>query len=151
MIAALANLIFSLVSLLSNSISYVIFHVTACSFVLFVQAFKIPGEAICALIKLVRDTAESCFPKLCELLVDLVYQVFTFLFDLAKGRFLTLSDSILLKIGDVREKGMTWFDMFLKEWPKVFEGFIEMVSTIVSGLWNNYKDALYYVYQKLFK
>jgi len=149
MIAALANLIFLTISLLSSSISYVIFHVAACSFVLFVQTFKIPGEAINALIKLVRDTAESFVPKLCKVVVDVITEVFTILFDLAKGRVIRISDSISLNIGDVREKGMPWFDQFLKEWPKVFEGFIDMLSTMVSGLWNNYKGALYYVYQKL--
>lgn len=149
MIAALANLIFLTVSFLCNTISYVIFHVAACSFVLFVKTFKIPGEAVYALIKLVRDTAESCFPKLCKLVIDVINEVFTILFDLAKGRVMRISDSISLTIGDVREKGMPCFDQFLKEWPKVFEGLIEMVSTVVSGLWNNYKDALYYVYQKV--
>ncbi|CAA7023726.1 unnamed protein product [Microthlaspi erraticum] len=149
MIASLANLIFSTVCLLSNSISYVIFHVAACSFVLFVQTFKIPGEAIQALIKLVRDTAESCLPKLCKFAVDVISEVSTILFGMAKGRVMRLSDSISMTIGDVREKGMPWFDLFLKEWPKVFEGFNETVSTVVSGLWNNYKAALYYVYQKL--
>ncbi|ESQ37086.1 hypothetical protein EUTSA_v10002922mg [Eutrema salsugineum] len=144
-----SNLIFSTVCFLSNSISYVIFHAAACSFVLFVQTFKIPGEAMYALIKLVRDTSESCFPKLCKIGVDVICEGFTIFFDLAKGRAMRILDSISLTIGNVREKGMPWFDEFLKEWPKVFEGFIEMVSTVFSGLWNNYKDALYYVYRKL--
>ncbi|CAN7048860.1 hypothetical protein BRARA_G00564 [Brassica rapa] len=149
MIAALANLIFSTVTFLCNSISYVIFHVAACSFCLFVQTFKIPGEAIYALIKLVRDTSESCFLKLCKLGVDVISEMFTTLFDLAKGRAMKISDLILLTIGNVSEKGMPWLNQFLEEWPKVFDGFVEMVLTVVSGLWNNYKDSLYYVYRKL--
>lgn len=149
MIAALANLIFSTISLLCNSISYVIFQFAACTFVLFVQTFKIPGEAINALIKLVRDTAESCVPKLFKLVVDIINEVVTILFGLAKERVMRISDSISLTICDVKEKGMPWFDQFLKEWPKVFEGFIDMLSTVASGLWNNYKGALYYVYRKL--
>lgn len=149
MIAALANLIFSTVSFLSNSISYVIFHVAACFFCLFVQTFKIPGEAIYALIKLVRDTSESCLLKLCKLGFDVISEMFTTLIDLAKGHVMRISDSISLTIGNVSEKGMPWLNQFLEEWPKVLYGFIEMVLTVVSDLWNNYKDALYYVYRKL--
>lgn len=149
MIAALAKLIFSTVSFLSNSISYVIFHVAACFFCIFVQTFKIPGEAIYALIKLVRDTFESCSIKLCKLGVDVISEMFTTLFDLAKGRVMRISDSISLTIGHVSEKGMPWLNQFFEEWPKVVDGFIEMVLTVVSGLWNNYKDALYYVYRKV--
>ncbi|KAH0917597.1 hypothetical protein HID58_025257 [Brassica napus] len=65
------------------------------------------------------------------------------------GRAMKISDLILLTIGNVSEKGMPWLNQFLEEWPKVLDGFVEMVLTVVSGLWNNYKDSLYYVYRKL--
>nr|POF12097.1 hypothetical protein CFP56_08861 [Quercus suber] len=48
-------------------------------------------------------------------------------------------------IGVLVEKTRTSFEGFLNDFPEIMENFTKMVSTVVTDLWNNYKDALGYV------
>lgn len=42
------------------------------------------------------------------------------------------------------EKTKTWLDGLLTDFPEVFYGLSEIISTMVTDLWNIYKDALGY-------
>lgn len=41
-----------------------------------------------------------------------------------------------------KEKTKTWLDGLLTDFPEVFYGLSEIISTMVTDLWNIYKDAL---------
>lgn len=43
-----------------------------------------------------------------------------------------------------KEKTRSWLDGLLTDFPEVFDGFSEIISTMVTDLWNIYKDALGY-------
>lgn len=116
--------------------------------VLSIQALKVPGEAIQAALDQVAEVTKWCFEYFSEFLIEAVKTLISSVFDvLANG----VSGSAAFAgsaIGGLVEQTRSSFEELLKDvLPKVMEGFSEMMSTIVSDFFNNFKDALGYVTQ----
>ncbi|KAG2669632.1 hypothetical protein I3760_14G041100 [Carya illinoinensis] len=146
MVLFLLKFFFLAISALSNFVARFFFPAVANLLVLSIQALKVPGEAIQAALELVAEVTKGCLEYFLEFLIEVVKTIISSVFDvLVNG----VSGSVTFAgtaIGGLVEQTRNSFEELLKDvLPPVIEGFSEMMSTMVSDLWNNYKDALGYV------
>ncbi|KAG6628832.1 hypothetical protein CIPAW_14G039500 [Carya illinoinensis] len=146
MVLFLLKFIFLAISALSNFVARFFFPAVANLLVLSIQALKVPGEAIQAALELVAEVTKGFLEYFLEFLIEVVKTLISSVFDvLVNG----VSGSVTFAgtaIGGLVEQTRNSFEELLKDvLPPVIDGFSEMMSTMVSDLWNNYKDALGYV------
>ena len=93
----------------------------------------------------VGEAIKGCLEYFLELLIEVIKTIISSVFDaLING--VTGSAAVTgSAIGGLVEKTRTSFEGLLNDFPEIMEGFSEMISTVVTDLWNNYKDALGYV------
>ncbi|KAI3782847.1 hypothetical protein L2E82_12905 [Cichorium intybus] len=141
----LINIIFSTITLLSNLISRLLFTVTACLLVIAIQGLKVPGEALQAGMEQVGGLIKSCVEYLFEIVVEMISGIVGLAFDLVKeGVFGTVVATGAVA-GGLVEKMRSGFDLVVEEIPAVIVSAMEMVTTMVTDLWNNYIEAQSYV------
>ncbi|GFY99405.1 hypothetical protein Acr_13g0008060 [Actinidia rufa] len=145
MVLFLLKIIFLALSTLSNLVSRFVLTATAYLLVLAIHAFKVPGKAAKGAIEQVSDAVKSCAEYLLEVLLEAVSTAIYALFDLLKEGVSGSAVAAGSAIGGLVEKMRNSADGLLKDLPEVLKGFWEMVSTIGTDLWNNYKEAIGYV------
>lgn len=146
MVIFLLKFIFLAINALSNFVARLFFTAVANLLVLSIQALKVPGEAVQAVLEQVAEVTKGCLEHFSEFLIQVVKTLISSVFDvLVNG----VSGSVTFAgsaIGGLVEQTRSSFEELLKDvLPQVMEGFSEMTSTMVSDLWNNCKDALGYV------
>lgn len=85
--------------------------------------------------------AESFFVSL----VEVIGNIFSTLFDLSKEGISNSAAAIESALGVLMEQTGNSVVGLLNGLALVFEGFVGMVSTIITDLWNNLMDATGYV------
>ncbi|KAK2662732.1 hypothetical protein Ddye_001306 [Dipteronia dyeriana] len=149
MIVFILNFIFCIITALSTLITRLIFSTTAYLLVLIIQAFKVPGEAIHGALEQLGDSIKACFESLLQVLMEAIGSMISYGFDLLKE---AVTESIVVTgstMGGLAEITRNSLDEVIKSLPEIFNGFSEMLSTIVKDLWDNYIDALGYVTQNV--
>lgn len=138
-------MIFFAVNAISNLVSRLIFTVTAYVLVLIIQAFKVPGEAAHGALQQIAEAIKGCFEYLLEMIMEAISSLISSCFDLLT-EVVTGSAAVTgSAVGGLVEKARNSFDGLLKDLPELANDFYEMVSTLISDLWNNYKEAVGYV------
>ncbi|KAA8550573.1 hypothetical protein F0562_002257 [Nyssa sinensis] len=137
--------IFMAVSTLSNIISRIIFTATAYLLVLVIQSFKVPGQAIQGALEQLADVIKAFLEYFLELVLEVISTSISGLFDIITEGVSSSAVAAGTAIGGLVELMRTWLDGLLEGLPVAVEGFLEMISTMVTDLWNNYKDAIGYV------
>jgi phage-related protein len=145
MVIFLLKFIFLAITTLSNLISRLFFTTVANLLVLVIYGFRVPGEAMQGVLEQVGEAIKGCLEYVLELVVEVVKYFISSFFDALIAAVTGSAAAAGSAAGDLVEKTRTSLEGLLKDLPEVMEGFLEMVSTIVSDLWNNYKDALGYV------
>ncbi|KAF5930649.1 hypothetical protein HYC85_031522 [Camellia sinensis] len=145
MVLFLLNLIFTALSTLSNLITKLIFNATAYLIVLMIQAFKVPGEAFQNGLEQVAELIKSLIEYLVGLAADAISNLILSLFNLVVEGVSGSAAATGLVLGGLVEQTRNSLDGLFKDLPDVLGGFKEMISTIISDLWNNYKEAAGYV------
>ncbi|GFZ13336.1 hypothetical protein Acr_23g0017210 [Actinidia rufa] len=145
MLPFLLKFLFLALSTLSYLISRFLLTATAYLLVLAIHAFKVPGEAVKGALEQVSDAVKSCVEYLLEVLLEALSAAVSTLFDLLKDGISGSAAATGSAIGGLVEQMRNSVDGLLKDLPEVLEGFSEMVSTIVTDLWNNYREAIGYV------
>ncbi|KAG5567217.1 hypothetical protein RHGRI_002692 [Rhododendron griersonianum] len=140
MVLVLLNFVFSAVTAITNLLSRLILTATACLLVLVIQALKLSGGAMKVAIEQLSAFAESFFVSL----VEGIGNIFSTLFDLSKERISNSADAIGSALGVLMEQTGNSVVGLLNGLALVFEGFVGMVSTIITDLWNNLMDATGY-------
>ncbi|KVI01336.1 hypothetical protein Ccrd_020403 [Cynara cardunculus var. scolymus] len=140
----LINLIFSTIIMLSNLLSHLIFNTTAYLLVIAIQGLRVPGEALQSAMEQIADLIRTCIGYVLEVVMEVISEIVGLVFDLVKeGVFGSVSATGAATVGVV-EKMKSGFDGLTEEIPAVVEGVVEMVTTVVSDLWNNYMNAQNY-------
>ncbi|GMY33834.1 Anti-sigma-I factor RsgI6 like [Fagus crenata] len=141
----LLKIIFLAISTLSNFITRLFFTTIANLLIVLIHAFKVPGESMQGVLEQVGEAIKGCLEYFLELLIEVIKTIISSVFDaLING--VTGSAAVTgSAIGGLVEKTRTSFEGLLNDFPEIIEGFSEMISTVVTDLWNNYKDALGYV------
>ncbi|KAL3531070.1 hypothetical protein ACH5RR_010392 [Cinchona calisaya] len=145
MVLFLFNLVFLALSTMLNIISRLIFQGTAHFIVLTIQAFKLPGQAVQGLLEKLGDVIKACLEYLVELVIEAISTLISSLFDLVKDGVSGSATAAGSAIGGLA----TLIDGLVKDLPEVLQGFSEMITTVATDLWDNYKDALGYINENL--
>ena len=145
MVLFLLKFLFLALSILSNLVSRFLLTAIAHLLVLAIHAFKVPGEAAKGALEQVSDAVKSCAEYLLEGLLEALSDAISTLFDLLKEGVSGSAAATGSAIGGLVEQMRNSVDGLLKDLPEVLEGFSEMVSTIVTDLWNNCREAIGYV------
>lgn len=144
MMVFILKFIFLAIITLSNLISKLLFTSIANLLVL-IQAFKVPGEALQGGLEQVGEALKGCLEYFLELLIEVIMTIISTVFDVLINGATSSAAVTGSAIGGLVEKTRTSFEGLLNDFPEIMENFTEMVSTVVTDLWNNYKDALGYV------
>lgn len=145
----LLKFIFFIVSTISNLISRLIFSTTAHVLVQLLQAFKVPGERTQNALEQVRNVVQGCIEYLVDLAMNVTTSIISFIFDLLKEGISSSSVATVSAITGLMEITKNSLDGLLKDVPEVLKAFTEMISTIVTDLLNNCKDAIGYVAENI--
>lgn len=145
MVLFLLNLVFFVISTLLNVVSRLIFTTAAYLLVLTIQAFKLPGQAIQGALEQVGDVMRTCFEYLVELGIEAISTLISSFFDLLKDGISGSAAATGSAIGGLMENTRASLDGLIKDLPEVFEGFTEMITTVATDLWDNYKHAIGYI------
>ena len=145
MVVFLLKVIFLAISTLANFTTRLFFTAIANLLIVLIHAFKVPGESMQGVLEQVGEAIKGCLEYFLELLIEVIKTIISSVFDaLING--VTGSAAVTgSAIGGLVEKTRTSFEGLLNDFPEIMEGFSEMISTVVTDLWNNYKDALGYV------
>ncbi|KAG2672586.1 hypothetical protein I3843_13G041400 [Carya illinoinensis] len=145
MVIFLLKIIFLAITTSWNLLTRLLFTAVANLLVVSIHAFKVPGEAARGALEQVAEALRGCLEYFLELLIEAVKTLISTVFDaLING----VSGSAVFAgsaIGGLVEQTRTNLEGLLTDVPELLESFSEMISTMVSDLWNNYKDALGYV------
>ncbi|KAB2020908.1 hypothetical protein ERO13_D07G096300v2 [Gossypium hirsutum] len=145
MLVLLLKFVFSLVTTLSNLVTRSIFIATAYVLVVLIQAFKVPGEALQVALEKLADAIKVCFEYFFEMIVELMGSLISTVFDSFVDAVTTSASVSGEAVGILVEKTRMSLQELLTGLPEIAEGFSEMVSTVVTDLWNNCMQALGYV------
>jgi phage-related protein len=145
MVVFLLKIIFLTISTLSNLVTRVCFTAVASLLVLFIYGFKVPGEAAQGILQQVGEAIKGCLEYILELLIEAIKSLISSVFDALIAGVTGSAAAAGSAAGDLVEKTRTSLQGLLEDLPEVAAGFSEMISTIVSDLWNNFNDALAYV------
>ncbi|EXB84484.1 hypothetical protein L484_015815 [Morus notabilis] len=141
----LIKIIFVTLSTLSYFVSRLIFSTTAYLIVFLIQALKVPGENAKGLLEQLAEVLKGVLQYVLELMVEVITTIFSTSFDLLKegavGSASVVGSAIMGLVVQTRDS----LEGLLKDLPESFQGFYEMISTIATDMFNNYKDALEYV------
>ncbi|CAA3020484.1 hypothetical protein CFP56_54666 [Olea europaea subsp. europaea] len=149
MVVFLLKFIFFIVTMISNLLSRLIFSTTAHVLVQLIQAFKVPGERAQSALEQVRNVVQGCLEYIVDLSIDVTTSFISFFFDLLKEGISSSLVAAVSAVTGLMENTRTSLDGLLKDVPEVLEAFTEMVTTIVTDLLNNCKDAIGYVTQNI--
>lgn len=141
--------VFWALSTFANLASLLIFRGIAYVLVLAIQGLRAPGLAINTILERAAGGLKAGFEYLLERLSDAIVSLITSGFDLLTEAISGSLSSTGFAIGELVAKTKNSFDDLAKALPEVFEGASEMIGAIVGDLWNNYKDAIAYVLDKL--
>ncbi|OMO66025.1 hypothetical protein CCACVL1_21313 [Corchorus capsularis] len=145
MLAMLLKIIFYVVSTLSNLVTRLIFSATAYVVVLLIHAFKVPGEALQGALEQLAEAIKTCFEYLVELIIELTASLISSGFNLIIEAVTSSASVSGTVFGTLVEKTKSSLEELLTGLPEIADGFSEMISTVITDLWNNYKYALGYV------
>ncbi|KAF5930651.1 hypothetical protein HYC85_031524 [Camellia sinensis] len=110
-----------------------------------IQAFKVPSEAFQSGLEQVVELIKSLIEYLVGLAVDAISNLILSLFNLVVEGVSGSAAATGLVLGGLVEQTRNSLDGLFKDLPDVLGGFKEMISTIISDLWNNHKEATGYV------
>lgn len=145
MVAGLLKLVFYTISTITNLISRLIFSTTAFFLVVLIQAFKVPGGATRGIIEQAAEAIKSVSEYVLGLIIDVISTIISFIFDTIKDVIIESIVSGSSAVADLVDQTKTSLEGLLNDVPEIIEGFSEMVTTMVSDLWNNCMEALGYV------
>ena len=141
----LLKFLFSVLSIICYFVSRCIFSTIAYLLVFFIQALKVPGQNAKGLLEQVTEYLKGFFEYFLELAVEVITTIISTSFDLLKEGVMGSASVASSAIIGLVEQTRTSFEGLVKDLPDLLQGFSEMVSTIVTDLLNNCKDALGYV------
>lgn len=133
----------------ANLVSLVIFKAIAYILVAAIQVLRAPGIAINTLLQHATEGVKSAFEYLFELLWDAITSLISSTFDLLVETITGSFSAIASAIGELIGKMQSSLDDLAKALPEILEGASEMIGTIAENLWENYKDAIGYVKEKM--
>lgn len=142
----LVRFIFLAITALSSLVFRLIFSATAHLLVLIIQGCRLPSQAVQGGLQLIADATRACFELVLEFIVEKISSSAAAAFDLlieGISASAALTGSALE--GLVEKTRNSLHGVLENSLSQLAEDFGEMISAIMTALWNNYKDAVRYV------
>ncbi|KAJ6710977.1 F21O3.2 PROTEIN [Salix koriyanagi] len=137
--------IFLAITALSSLVFRLIFSATAYLLVLIIQGCRLPSQAVQGGLQLIADATRACFELVLEFIVEKISSSTAAAFDLlieGISASAALTGSALE--GLVEKTRNSLHGVLENSLSQLAEDFGEMISAIMTALWNNYKDAVRY-------
>ncbi|GAB2214651.1 hypothetical protein Droror1_Dr00019011 [Drosera rotundifolia] len=144
-LVSLFKFIFFTLNSVSNLIFRIIFTTIAHVVVLTIHGLKVSGETTMGILQEVSGFMKSILEYVVGLIFEAMNEILLTTFNLVKDGIveaLSVTSSI---VGGLIEMAKGSLEGLLSDVPEVANGFKDMVSTFVSDLWNNYKEAMGYI------
>nr|DAD24147.1 TPA_asm: hypothetical protein HUJ06_025610 [Nelumbo nucifera] len=140
MAVCLLKIAFWVLSTLSNLASLLIFSGVAHLLVLVMQLLRVPGECISLVLQLLKNFIEALFEFFWQLLMEAITSLVSAGFDSFKFAISGISDGISSAIGELGSQMKDAVDSV------IYETLSEMAQTFLKDIWNNYMNAIGYVW-----
>lgn len=103
------------------------------------------GGATKGIIEQAAEAIKSVLEYVLGLIIDMISTIISFIFDTIKGVVIESIVSGSSAVADLADKTKTSLEGLLNDVPEIVERFSEMVTKMISDLWNNCMEALGYV------
>ncbi|KAL9675542.1 hypothetical protein QQ045_003744 [Rhodiola kirilowii] len=141
------NLIFTLISFISNLISFTVFKLVAVLLVFVIQTFKISGEAVQGVLEQLGGVIKWVFDHVWELALDSVWNLVEYVLELAwEAAWGSVKGAGSAVVGLV-EKAREAIGGMMESDPEIVDGLWEMMGSIGDGFWSNCVDAVKHVFE----
>lgn len=147
MVLLFLNTVFSMLGTFFCCIIHLFLCTSACAFVLMIQALKIPGEVIQTGLQALGDAIKGCLKCLLNLLLQVLSDAVSSLFDLLWKRIAEGSSTTFITMEEVIANLRILSAELSKDLVQVFEGLQQMFCKIVEDLLKHYVDAVKYALQ----
>ncbi|WJX81608.1 hypothetical protein P8452_64469 [Trifolium repens] len=130
---------------LSSLLTRLIFNTIAYAIVLLIQGLRSSGDGSLGIFQKLAEIIKTCFEFILQILIDSISSIVSLAFDVLKD---TITGSVSATgsiAAELAEKLKTSFEESLKQLPELIEEISDMMSNMVTELWNNYKEAVEYV------
>ncbi|KAK2414053.1 hypothetical protein QL285_036691 [Trifolium repens] len=122
-----------------------IFSTIAYTIVLLIQGLRSSGDGSLGIFQQLAEIIKTCFEFILQILIDSITSIVSLVFDVLKD-IITGSVSATGSMGaGLAEKLKTSFEESLKQLPELIGEISDMMSNMVTELWNNCKEAVEYV------
>ncbi|CAJ2670106.1 unnamed protein product [Trifolium pratense] len=122
-----------------------IFNTIAYTIVLLIQGLRTSGEGSLGIFQQLADIIRTCFEFILQIIIDSMSSIVSLAFDVLKD-IITGSVSATGSIAaGLAEKLKTSFEESFEQVPELFGELSEMMSNMVTELWNNCMEAVEYV------
>ncbi|KAL5057623.1 hypothetical protein RYX36_029227 [Vicia faba] len=145
MLVLLLKPITFLVATLWSLLTRVVFNTIAYTIVLLIQGLKSSGEGSLGIFQQVAEIIRACFEFILQLLIGSINSIVSLVFDAVTDIITGSVSATGSMAAEFAEKLKTSFEESLKQVPELFEEVFDMMSNMVTDLWNNYKEAVGYV------
>ncbi|CAK8561083.1 unnamed protein product [Lathyrus sativus] len=145
MLVLLLKPITFLVSTLWSLLTRLIFNTIAYTIVLLIQGLKTSGEGSLGIFQQVAEIIRACFEFVLQLLIGSISSIVSLVLDAVKNVITGSVSATGSMAAELAEKLKTSFEESLKQVPELLEEVFDMMSNMVTDLWNNYKEAVGYV------
>ncbi|GAA0169158.1 hypothetical protein LIER_23702 [Lithospermum erythrorhizon] len=150
MLILLIKIILSFISTFLSLVCSLILASISRFLVLFIQAFRVPGQAIQGILDILANIIKSWVEYLVEILLKAIYYVISSMFDhlveAISGSAVSTGSTIVELVGKLRET----FESLFIEAPEVGEVTTNLITNLLENLFDNYKDAIGYILENAF-
>jgi phage-related protein len=122
-----------------------IFNTIAYTIVLLIQGLRSSGEGSLGIFQQVAEIIKTCFEFILQILIDSISSIVSLVFDVLKDIITGSVSATGSMAAGLAEKLKTSFEESLKQLPELIGEISDMMSNMVTELWNNYKEAVEYV------
>ncbi|CAL1361679.1 unnamed protein product [Linum trigynum] len=145
MIVLLVRLIFFTISAVSNLISRAIFSATAHFVVLIIQGLRVPGQAAQTGLGHIGEGLKSVLDYIFQLVWEAATSAVSAAFDAVLEAIVGSLTTTGSAVGGLVEQTRNSLEGLLKDLPELGQEVSDLLTTLLSDAWGNYKDALGYV------
>ncbi|CAI8612512.1 unnamed protein product [Vicia faba] len=109
------------------------------------HCLKSSGEGSLGIFQQVAEIIRACFEFILQLLIGSINSIVSLVFDAVTDIITGSVSATGSMAAELAEKLKTSFEESLKQVPELIEEVFDMMSNMVTDLWNNYKEAVGYV------
>ncbi|KAI4356338.1 hypothetical protein L6164_000368 [Bauhinia variegata] len=145
MVVPLLKLVIFASATLWSFLTRFIFSSIAFLLLMFIQAFKVPGEAIHEGLRQIAEIIRACLEFVLEMMMEAISFLLSKVFDAIKDSIAGSLEVTGSVAGGLAERMKASLDEILKDLPELWEDISDFISKMVADFWENFREAVGYV------